>query len=140
MAAQTYIIHNGEDAELGALTATSLSVNGNAITGKQPQTVVSADGAITIPTKSTTFVVTKAGVAAMTLADPTAGTHDGVRLTFLSATANAHTLSNAAGSGFNAGGAAADVGTFGGAKGDNIVVEAYQGVWYVVSKTNVTLG
>src|SRR5581483_4949515 len=134
MAAQTYIIHNGEDAELGTVTATSLSVNGNSITGKQAQTVVSVDGAIAIPTKSTTFVITKAGVAAMTLADPTAGTHDGVRLTFLSTTANAHTLSNAAGSGFNAGGAASDVGTFGGAKGDNIVVEAYNGAWYVVSK------
>ena len=75
----------------------------------------------------------------MTIADPTATTHDGLTLTFISTTAQAHTLSNAAGSGFNAGGAASDIGTFGGAIGDNIVITAYQGKWLVVSKTNVTL-
>ena len=102
-----------------------------------------ASGAIT--QKSGTVVITKAGVAALTLADPTsgapsAGGDDGKRLTFISATANAHTLDNSAGSGFNAGGAASDVGTFGGAKGDNITLIAYAGKWYVESKTNVTLG
>lgn len=100
---------------------------------------VTADGAITIPSSNTTFYCTKAGVAAMTIANPTATTHDGLRLTFIATTANANTLSNAAGAGFNDGGAASDVGTFGGAKGDNIVIEAYQGKWYVVSKVNVTL-
>lgn len=122
-----------------SVVTTALTVNGNSLTGKAAQSVVSANGAVAVPTGNTTFVVTKAGVAAMTLVDPTATTHDGVRLTFISATAQAHTLSNAAGSGFNAGGAASDVGTFGGAIGDNIVVEAYQGKWYVISKTNVTL-
>lgn len=100
---------------------------------------VTADGAITIPSGNKTFAITKAGVAAMTLANPTATTHDGLRLTFVSTTAQAHTLSNAAGAGFNNGGGASDIGTFGGAIGDNIVIEAYQGVWYVVSKVNVTL-
>lgn len=100
---------------------------------------VTADGAITIPSVNTTYNITKAGVAAMTLANPTATTHDGLRLTFMSNTANAHTLSNAGGAGFNDGGSGSDVGTFGGAKGDNIVVQAYQGKWYVVSKVNVTL-
>jgi hypothetical protein len=99
--------------------------------------VAPADGAV--PIKGGTVVITKAGVAALTLADPTSGTHDGVEMTFISATASAHTLSNAAGSGFNAGGAGADVGTFGGAKGDGLTVVAYQGKWYVKSKTNVTL-
>lgn len=102
-------------------------------------TTASADGAITIPTANQTIYVTKAGVCAMTIVDPTATTHDGVTLTFMSTTANAHTLSNAAGSGFNAGGGATDIGTYGGAKGDNIVITAYQGKWYVVSKVNVTL-
>lgn len=102
-----------------------------------PLQILSADGAV--PIKRSTCIITKAGVAALTLADPTADAHDGVEMTFISATANAHTLSNAAGSGFNAGGAGTDVGTFGGAKGDGITVVAYQGKWYVKTKTNVTL-
>lgn len=104
-----------------------------------PVVNVSADGAITIPSVNTTYYCTKAGVAAMTIGNPTATTHDGLRLTFIATTAQANTLSNAAGAGFNDGGASHDVGTFGGAKGDNIVIEAYQGKWYVVSKVNVTL-
>jgi len=100
--------------------------------------VASADGAITI--KEGTIIISKAGVAALTLADPTATADDGKKLTIISVTANAHTVSNAAGSGFNGGGAASDVGTFGGAKGDNFQVIAYQGVWYVNYLRNVTLG
>jgi hypothetical protein len=96
-----------------------------------------ASGAVVI--KPSTVLVTKAGVAALTIADPTSGVHDGLEMNFISTTANAHTLSNAAGSGFNGGGAASDVGTFGGAKGDGITIVAYQGVWYVKDKTNVTL-
>lgn len=102
-------------------------------------TTVTADGAISVPTANTTYYITKAGVAAMTIVDPTATTHDGLTLTFVATTANAHTLSNAAGSGFNDGGAASDIGTYGGAKGDNIIITAYQGKWYVKSKVNVTL-
>lgn len=125
-------------------TLSTLSVSGAATFATAPVFnnvvgAVTADGAITIPSGNKTFAITKAGVAAMTLANPTATTHDGLRLTFISTTAQAHTLSNAAGAGFNDGGAASDIGTFGGAKGDNIVVEAYQGKWYVVSKVNVTL-
>lgn len=97
-----------------------------------------ASGAIAIPTRNTTIVLTKAGVGAMTLAAPTALTHDGVTLTIISSTAQAHTLTNAS-PGFNGGGAASDVGTFGGAIGDNIVLVAHNAVWLVVSKTNVTL-
>ena len=110
--------------------------------GAEPDTVnlVTADGAITIPSRDTTFLITKAGVAAMTLADPTATTHDGLTLTFIAGTANAHTLDNSAGSGFNGAGAGSDVGTFGGAKGDNIVIMAYGGDWLKVSAVNVTLG
>lgn len=106
---------------------------------KNTITAVTANGAISIPSGNTTYAITKAGVAAMTLANPTATTHDGLRLTFIATTANAHTLDNSAGAGFNDGGAGSDVGTFGGDKGDNIVIEAYQGKWYVVSKVNVTL-
>lgn len=116
------------------LTGTT-TVTGDVLPQSQ---VVSADGAITI--KDGVVVITKGSAAAVTLADPTATTDDGKILTVISATAYAHTLSNAAGSGFNGGGSGSDVGTFGGAKGDGIVLMAYQGDWYVVSKTNVTLG
>lgn len=110
--------------------------------GAEPDTVnlVTADGAIAVPSRDTTYIITKAGVAAMTIVDPTATTHDGLTLTFIAGTANAHTLDNSAGSGFNAAGAGSDVGTFGGAKGDNIVIVAYGGDWFVKSKVNVTLG
>lgn len=101
-----------------------------------PIQVASANGAINIVDG---YVhLTKAGVAAMTLADPPKELK-GNTLIILALTANAHTVSNAAGSGFNGGGASADVGTFGGAVGDKLILTAYNGVWYVVHNTNVTL-
>ena len=127
---------------LGKLTASAATITTLTVTTLNAMSkllALSANGAVSIPTANTTYYITKAGVAAMTLVDPTATTHDGLTLTFISTTAQAHTLSNAAGSGFNAGGAASDIGTFGGAIGDNIVITAYQGKWLVVSKTNVTL-
>jgi len=116
---------------------TTVSLGATA-TLQSPFSVASASGAVSV--KSGTLYVTKAGVAALTIADPTATTDDGKTLTVISTTAQAHTLDNSAGSGFNAGGAGSDIGTFGGAAGDNIVITAYQGKWYVVSKVNVTLG
>lgn len=106
---------------------------------KSTPTVVSASGAITIPPGDTVFVITKAGVAALTIADPATG-DNGKVLTFISATAQAHTLSNAAGSGFNAGGSGADVGTWGGAIGDGMQITAYGTKWLVNYLRNVTLG
>jgi hypothetical protein len=102
-----------------------------------PVSVISADGAISIPSVNTTFYFTKAGVAVTTLAAPTATTHDGLRLTFVATTAQANTITHSAG--FGAGGASLDVATFGGAIGDNITIEAYQGKWYIVATRNVTI-
>lgn len=93
-------------------------------------------GAIAI--KSGIVMLTKAGVAAMTLANPTATTDDNKRLLIVAATANAHTVTQTA-PGFNNAGAAGDVATFGGAVGDCMELVAYQGVWHVVSLRNVTL-
>lgn len=112
-------------------------VTGTLIGGVQtPIIAVSADGAIAVPSESTIYRITKAGVAAMTLVDPTAVTHDGIMLTFLGATANAHTLDLV--TGINGG--AADIGTFGGAVGDGVVIVAINGEWFQVpgSNTNVT--
>lgn len=126
---------------LSALSASFTSATITTLTAKNAIVVNSTVGAnaISIPNGDKTIMITAAGVSAMTIANPTAGTHDGLRLTFLSITAQAHTLDNSAGAGFNAGGAGSDIGTFGGARGDNMVIEAYNGAWYVVSKTNVTL-
>lgn len=111
-------------------------LTGTVIGGVQQSVVaVTADGAIAVPSASTTYYITKAGVAAMTLVDPTATTHDGIRLTFIAASANAHTLDLV--TGINGG--AADVGTFGGALGDGTVIEAYQGEWFEVPGNNANV-
>jgi len=125
------------------VTIDGVLIKDTAVYGRTPVGAVSGDGAITIPAYNKVFFITKAGVAAMTIADPTSGTHDGVTLTFVATTANAHTLSNAAGSGFfSSGGSSKDVATFGGAIGDGITIMAYQGKWYVDPRgvTNATLG
>lgn len=102
---------------------------------KRQKQVGSADGAITI--KDGFVFLTKAGVAAMTLADPTAITDDGKELTVIALTANAHTVTIAGG--LNGAGAGADVGTFGGAVGDRFSVVAYNGKWYAAGvNVNVT--
>lgn len=104
----------------------------------QPVIVAAAaDGAITI--QNSTVVVTKGTAAALTLAAPTATTHDGIIISVVSATAAAHTVTVAT-AGFNDLGASGDVATFGGAKGDGFVAVAYQGDWFLLARTNITLG
>lgn len=155
MAQQTQNVKYGDDATLANVTVTGTLAATGTITGNvtgnltgnvtgnvtggidEPIVAVTADGAITIPTVNTTYFITKAGVAAMTIAAPTATTHDGIRLTFISTGANAHTLDMAS-SGINGG--SADIGTWGGAAGDGVTIVAYQAHWYQVpgSNTNVT--
>jgi hypothetical protein len=134
MAGTLTVTAAGTLAVAGQLTATT------PIRTASPVVPASADAAIAVVGYSQSIYITKGGVCALTLANPTATTHDGARLTIIATTAHAHTVSNAAGAGFNGGGAGADVATFGGAIGDNMVVEAYQGKWYVISLLNVTLG
>lgn len=117
------------------VTIDGVLVKDTAVTARFPVVAVTADGAITVPNGNTTYYITKAGVAAMTLVDPTATTHDGLRLTFIATTANAHTLDLV--TGINGG--AADIGTFGGAVGDGVTIEAYQGVWYEVPNNNANV-
>ena len=98
----------------------------------QPHTVVSATGAIAVPSVDTTFFVTKAGVAVLTMVDPTATTHDGLRVTFISTTAQAHTLDLVTA----IDGGAADIGTWGGAISDGVTLIAYGGAWYELPGSN----
>lgn len=124
------------EATAGAgVTVDGALIKDGAVTARYPVVAVTADGAITVPSGNTTYFITKAGVAAMTLADPTATTHDGLRLTFISVGAHAHTLDLV--TGINGG--AADVGTWGGAAGDGVVIEAYQAKWYQVPGGNANV-
>ncbi len=114
----TYVLHKGDADQ----------------TDIKPRVVVaSADGAITI--QNSTVIVTKGTAAALTLAAPTATTHDGVEITVLSVTAAAHTVTAPS----NKINGASAVGTLGGAKGDGMTLVAYQGVWYTKRVTNVVL-
>lgn len=139
----TYVARKGKDAEFADLDvsgdlAVTGTITGDVVGGiQEPVVAVTADGAIAVPSVNTQYFITKAGVAAMTLVAPTATTHDGITLTFIATTANAHTLDLAT-AGINDG--SADIGTFGGAKGDGVKIVAYQGQWYEVpgNNTNVT--
>ena len=105
--------------------------------GVKPAVVAyAANGAISI--YSHTAVITKGTAAAMTLAAPTATTHDGVTITIVSDTAAAHTIT-ATTIGFNKGDAASDVATFTAAIGNTLQVVAYQGEWLVTGNINATL-
>jgi len=99
--------------------------------------VASADGAISVVDVAKAVVVTKAGVCAMTLADP-AVADNGKFLLVISTTAYAHTVTNT--TGFNGSGTAGDVATFGAAAGNSILLFAYGQKWYAVNLTGVTLG
>lgn len=99
----------------------------------RPLQVASADGAITI--KDGIVVVTKGSACAMTLAAPNAD--DNGWLIIDSHTAQAHTLTISGG--LRGAGSGADVGTFGGAIGDGIVLYAYNGAWYPVPGTNTNV-
>lgn len=94
-----------------------------------------ADGAIA--DKTALVTLSKAGVGAYTLAAPTATLDDGKVLTLLATSANAHVVTSSV-VGFNAKGSSGTC-TFGGAKGDSVVLVALGGNWYTKSKVNVTV-
>ncbi len=114
--------------------APDTNVDGGADGFPQPYQVLSADGAITIA--HGTVYITKAGVCAATLDTPPTNMN-GATLKIISTTANAHTITHTPG--FGGGTTARDVGTFGGAISDGMVISAYNGVWWVSSTRNVTI-
>ncbi len=111
-----------------------VSTQADLVTAPDYVTVASADGAITI--QSGVVVITKGTAAALTLGTPTTA-QNGTKITIVSATAAAHTVT-AATIGFNAADAAGDVGTFGAAVGNGFSCVAYGGEWLVLTNTNVT--
>ncbi len=140
----------GTDTIDDVLTATGVNVPGKStavfwcpVAGKWYQTnrsflglqVLSADGAV-LPRVAATYVVTKAGVALLTLAAPTATTDDGKIIVITSGTANAHTLT-ATGL-FNTGAAEVNLATFAAFAGAGVTLMAYQAKWNVISSVGVT--
>lgn len=138
MTQNTYIPRKGGGAEFSDLTVADMNIS-----AKHGVAALLIDAAITIAAENKIYFITKATAAAITIANPTATTHDGVAITFVATTPAAHTVSNAAGAGFwSSGGALKDVATFGGAIGDGFTIIAYQGKWYIDPRgvTNITLG
>jgi hypothetical protein len=91
-------------------------------------------GAIT-PTGGN-MVITKAGVAAMTLAAPVTGTQDGAILRITSATLYAHTVT-ATGL-LSTGTASVNVATFAAYAGAGLTLMAWKGTWIVLYSVGVT--
>jgi hypothetical protein len=96
---------------------------------------ITGDGAITI--QNATVYLSKGSAAAITLAAPTSGTHDGIRITVVATSAQAHVITSGV-DGFNAKGSSGTA-TFGGAIGDSVTFEADTGHWYTVAARNVTI-
>jgi hypothetical protein len=96
--------------------------------------LITANGALN-PHLPGVFVITKAGVAALTLAAPTATVDDGIQITLTSNTAFAHTLT-ATGL-LNTGSAAVNVATFAAFAGAGLTLMAYQGKWNVLASVGI---
>ena len=93
-----------------------------------------AAGAIQIPNEDATIFLVAGTAAAMTLPLPLTDT-DGKTLTIQAGAAQAYTVTTPTATGIkNTTGTA----TFGGAIGDNMVIQAYKGQWLPVSTINVT--
>lgn len=88
------------------------------------------------PHVSASYIVTTAGVDAMTLAAPTAGVDDGLEIIVSSGGAHAHTIT-AAGL-FNTGTASVNLATFAAYAGAGVQLRAYNGKWNVISSTGIT--
>jgi hypothetical protein len=113
---------------LGGAVQYSLNANGGF---QVPAQALSASGAVN-PRLPGFYVITKAGVAAITLTAPTAGTDDGLEIEIASNTANAHTVNVGAGNLLNGAGANAQV-AFPAFAGAGIYLTAYQGKWFLAT-------
>lgn len=106
---------------------------GQAINAGSQIEVELASGAIGI-TRGTA-VITKAGIAVMTLASPVAGTDDGKVLRIVSTSAFAHTVTTPA-LGINT---TLHIATFAANVGSAIELVAYAGTWMMFNQIGITL-
>jgi len=89
-----------------------------------------------LPKGDLTYVITKAAACAITLGAPSKA-QNGLRVTFRSATAAAHTVTLAAGFYGDAG--SSDIATFAAKIGASMTIEANAGTWGVIALGNVTI-
>lgn len=122
-------VYNCQDSAWVRYRSNGLQSFSQAIT-----TTYTSAGAITV--KPGTTLIGGSGALAMTLAAP-AVYQNGMIMNIIASVAQAHTITNTAG--FNGGTTARDVCTLGGAIGDGLVIQAWNGVWYTLSRTNCTL-
>jgi len=111
--------------------------DGSASAWPQPFEVITEDATVSLGAGGIAFL--ESGTAlAVTLEDPSTEV-DGATLTIIitGAATEAHVVTYA--TGFNGGGAGADVATFADAAGNALLLLARGGVWYVVGNTNVTI-
>ena len=110
----------------------------NALDAPYAVAAVTASGAISAT--QGLIAVTAGSVAALTLAAPVAGLpspggNDGQTLEILSTTAYAHTVTTPS----NAINGSKHIATFAAAVGNFLILEAYNGVWYALAQTGITL-
>jgi hypothetical protein len=100
-----------------------------------PPIAITASGAVPVR-PGANYVITNAGITALTLAAPTAGADDGVSITIESATAFAHTLT-ATGL-LSTGSASVNVATFAAFAGASVTLRAYNGKWVTTAQIAIT--
>lgn len=131
--------HGPASAGIWVTTSGKLKFNYNgtpqAVSEQLVGAAVTADGALGVPTITQLRYVTKAGVAAMTLAAPVAA-DEGVELEVKSTGAYAHTIT-ATGL-LQTGAAATDVATFAAYAGAGVRLRAKNLKWQVVYSVGVT--
>lgn len=98
----------------------------------QPSQLLAASVAIN-PNLNGFYLITKAGVGAFTLAAPT---QNGIVITLMSTTANAHTLT-ATGL-LQTGAAAVNLATFAAFAGAQVTVYSYNGLWFCLPQLGIT--
>lgn len=134
--AATGYVYIGQALEAASANNDVIEVLRASKASHSPVTLASASDAITVA--QSTVVITKAGVAAMTLAAPTSA-QNGLVLRVLSSTANAHTITATSLIDDGVTGGSKTTATFGAFAGASIELVAYEGKWLVQSKNVVTI-
>lgn len=121
------------DFSAGAILAEINKVR-NAVPGALALTVIAA-GAVP-PHTAANYLISAGSAQALTLAAPTVGTDDGLRISFKSSTLFAHTIT-ATGL-LGTGTAAVNVATFAAQAGAGLELMAQNGKWLVMSSVGIT--
>ena len=115
----------------------SCSINSNGI-AQTPPSLVSANGAIN-PHVGEIYMITKAGVCALTLAAPTIGADDGTSIVIISNTAFAHTVTATGLLNNGTTGGPHNLATYAAFPGAAISLYAYNGLWNIEYAQNVVI-